>query len=190
MENTYEDLLDVLSALKVWALMHRAGLWTYEGSTTALSEDCYYVVCDALYGCFSHAESDYDEKNDEYSYFFSDRCFADYYKLSRKYGKRNQIPFYQNPYVRRAELYVDEMLHGPYTCAHNLRVKRHKPGLHFYHCSEFYYEVQLIEQLLNIRRFFLNGIEELKVELKKSPPLKLSRHSLRAVSALETEAAA
>jgi hypothetical protein len=77
----------------------------------------------------------------------------------------------KNPYVFRADMYVNEKLSGPYTCWHKLRIKRHKPGLYFYHYSEFDYEYQLLERLLKIRRFYLDGIEELKAELKQTTML-------------------
>jgi hypothetical protein len=35
-----------------------------------------------------------------------------------------------------------------------MRTKRHKPGLHFYHSSDFCYEYQLLERLIDVKCCF------------------------------------
>jgi hypothetical protein len=163
MLNRYEALYEALQTLKIYSLRFDAGMVHF--SKTLDGDDYWEAVLDGIYGVFEKTDGDYDEERDEYSYIFNDRCFTDYYKLARKYGRRHNIPFNKNPYVRKAELHVNGQLGGPYTCYHRLRTERRKPGLHFYHCSEFCCEDGLLQLLIDIKRYFKEGIAEIKAEL-------------------------
>jgi hypothetical protein len=175
MDDKYYELHHALDILYAYTLMADAKIWSFRDRLITLDgEDFYEVIILAIESCFDFIGGRYKDETDEYSYYFSDPCFMDYYRLCREYGRRRGIKLKDNPYMRRAKRFVDGRLSGPYTCWHRLHTKIHHErasGLLFIHTCDFCYELQLLERLLEIRQFYLDGVEELKAELAKPTAL-------------------
>ena len=172
MESRYEELTQALDVLLVCAMMTQAGRWTKKKISWSLDADNFYdaVLC-ALEGCCDFVKCNYDENSEDSSFYFSDPCMLEYYRLCRTYSSRRGIKLKDNPFMKKAGRYVYESLSGPYTCDYILHTKinrEHASGIYFVHSVEFYDYLPLLEKMLDILQFYKDGAAKLKAELAKS----------------------
>lgn len=117
------------------------------------------------------AES-YDEDNDNYITKYCFPYMREYYTLCREYGRKCQIAFRNNRYIRKSYEFVESQMSGigSYCIDWKLFVPKKNVGSK-YACllvvqdSEFFQPLELIEALFNIRAFFADGVQKLKKEL-------------------------
>lgn len=173
----YDELMRAMDVLYICARMVERGLWTGNRIQFSLHYDDFYeAVLDALYCCCENVYADYKEETEVSSYYFSDPCMTEYYRLCREYSRRRGLKLKDNPYMLRAERFVSGQLSGPYTCWHTLHTKtNHKcaAGIHFMHDCYFGQELELLERMLDIVQFFEDGVLELKADLAKSTALAI-----------------
>ena len=175
MEEKTEELLAAMDMLFVCSRMIKEGRWTAGDIRWSLDQDEYYdLILTAIHSCCEYVFSSYDEESCDASMYFSDPCMLEYYKLCREYSRRRGMKLKDNPYVRKAASYVNRMLSGPYTCGHIIHTKvNHKcaGGIHFIYSVEFDSEMELLDRMLDIVRFYKDGVNELNAELAKSTAL-------------------
>jgi hypothetical protein len=181
MEHSYDDLMRALDVLYICALMVENDIWEEKNCNYAMDLDHYWeVMQDALWTCCEYAYSKYDEENDVEHLYFSTPVMLEYYRLCREYGSRRSMRLKDNPYYISAGNYVRSMISGGYTSDYILHTKvnhRCASGIHFLHDSYFEGQIDLLEGLINIVRFYENGVKELKAELAKSTSLVIIKPS-------------
>lgn len=102
-------------------------------------------------------------------------CFPDmprYYQLCKEYGRKHQLSLKNNPYFKDAKDFVDiEMNSINSFCIDHKLCTPKKETAKRYSCLivfttiDFNQEVQEIEALYNIRKFYSEGVSKLEKEL-------------------------
>ncbi len=100
-------------------------------------------------------------------WYFINHSMLEYYKLCREYGSKHRLKLKANPYMIEAEKFVSEVmyLHGCYGFAWHLNAKvghAGASGLIFHTDDYFNGEFELISALLEIRAWYLDGVQRLK----------------------------
>lgn len=113
---------------------------------------------------------------DDYDVYIQKFCFPgmeEFYRLCREYGRKNRVSFKNNPYVRKAAIFVNHEMYGIDSYCINWSLFTPKkvtekkwPCLAVFTDAEFYQPVQLVESLYNIRTYYMQALEKLKKDLQ------------------------
>ncbi len=122
------------------------------------------------------------EKSDDQGYKYCYPYMEQYFALCREYGKRHQIGFKNNPYVKEAVEFINHQMYGVGSYAMDWAMyapkkitAKHYPCLILLLGPEFWMPVDLVDSLFNIRRFFAEKTPALEtLVLKEQKQHKVS----------------
>jgi hypothetical protein len=176
---TGQDLRQALDAVYLYkVLLKRGKASLFDNKSKAPvfigGDEPYYqfeVIIEALCNLSDAVWSNYSEKTQVESMYFSSPDIMEYYRLCREYGKQAHVPLRDNPYVLGAAEYVDNQLEqGCYTCSHYLQTKiNHKwaSGIVFRMWPEFDGQLALLVFMVRIFDYYARELARLKTELKE-----------------------
>lgn len=166
-----DDLLGLLAIEKI--------LYDHTGSINGELLDSDFFV-EAYYTALDDVAPSISATIDEYDCYIQKFRFPgmeDFYRLCREYGRKNQVSFQNNRYVKEAKDFVNREMNGIDSyCIHwSLFVPKKTtdkkwPCLAVFTDPEFYQPVQLVESLYNIQSYYTEAVKRLKTEL--NPPKK------------------
>lgn len=109
---TMEEVREILPSISYACLCHKYGKLEkfIEAGNDAPTNDYFDCFYSALWIAGDKVSSHYNEDWCVASYYFSYQAMMDYYRLCRVYGKRRRIRLKENPFMKKAETFVNRMM--------------------------------------------------------------------------------
>jgi len=174
----------LLSILAIEKLRYDNGVKIYG---EILDIECFWETC---YIALEDVASSVSAPIDECNAYIQKFCFPsmeDFYRLCREYGRKNQVSFKNNRYVKEATDLVNYEMNGINDYCINWclftpkkTTEKKWPCLAVFTSVEFYQPVQLVQALYNIRSYYKEAVKRLEEELASSAkePKRLSADAI------------
>ena len=107
-----EEIREMLPSIRYACLCHKYGKLErfIKAGHDAPTQDCCECFYDALWIAGDKVSCHYREDWCVDSYYFSFQAMMDYYRLCRLYGKLRRIRLKDNPFMAKAEQFVNEAM--------------------------------------------------------------------------------
>ena len=148
-----------------------------ERGITTSSDDLYEVYYELLIAATDYMDQKFNEDYEYDHWYFSFRSMMQYYRLIREYGSLHSMKLSENPYVKKAEEMLSATL---YSCCLNGGMgwsyqkkisSEWSSGIIIETDGYFHYELDLLEALLAIDKWYTDEIQKLEILLKKERAL-------------------
>jgi len=134
-----------------------------------LSDDYYETFFDAIGLAADFADCNFIEYYEVEKWFFSNKSMLEYYKLCRQYGSAHGMKLKDNPYMKRADSFVNSAMNlGGTGYDWYLQTKvNHEwaSGIVFFIDGYFNCHLELIDALLEIRQWYTDTVIHLRGKL-------------------------
>jgi hypothetical protein len=172
---------EILNIVYIAKKLHDMGKYELvaESFYDSIEYDVYYKnMYSLISNIFEHHSCRYNEERGYEIHVLSDPVIVDFYVLAGKYGKRNDIPEKENPYLIEAEQEVYDNLYGP--CCLSWKLIGHtepKKPFHSKLALFISYECRctdigwLAYKLVEIYEWFVDKCDDLKAIEEKYKPI-------------------
>lgn len=131
------------------------------------SDDRYMIFIEALSLVADAIWSDYLEDWCVDAWYFSNRSMTEYYRLCRVYGSAHSLKLKDNPYMREAQQFVEDVMDFEYSGGYgwwlNTKISREwASGLILRTDECFCGEFELIKALLEIQAWYPRAVYRLR----------------------------
>jgi len=166
-----DGLIESLWSLDLASVLNSAGLMDeviYMGNEI-LTDDYIPMYYDAMRFAADYISSDYNEYHGFDKCYISNKSMTEYYKLCHQYGRTHRVKMKDNPYAKRAEIFVNSAM-NLYRNGYNwnLRTKvSNEWASGIVVITDDYFDGQndLLEALLEIRRWYEDAVIRLRGNL-------------------------
>ena len=166
------DIVDLIPSISYALMFYSYGRLNdliklgYDGPT----ENYYEIFYEALGICADAVWSDYIEDYDVNTWYFSNFCMMEYYRLCRVYGSAHRMKLKDNPYMIEAERCVESLMElgDRYGYGWSLNTKiNHQwaSGIVFRTDEYFCGEQELIMALLEIHDWYTEAVYRLRKKM-------------------------
>lgn len=163
----FEHYIAILQMLKI--VYNKTGNVLYPNEV--LCNDLEYeIYIEALHYCTPIVNEYYDQEDEVTKWVFCDDQMTEFYNLCKEYGRRHHIPFKDNPFVRKAQKEVNDLMNSINDYSYNWWIKigtRHKfaSSLYFYAGCEFIQTCLAVEAIYKVFDYYTEALKKIKKEL-------------------------
>ena len=120
---------------------------------------------------------DYLDYYDVNKWYFSNKSMVEYYRLCRVYGSAHGLKLKDNPYMRQAQRFIENVMDFDYCEGYSWHLNtkmNHEWASGIVFCTDCYFngEYRLLEALLEIGRWYEDGVKRLREVLEKEQTQK------------------
>lgn len=163
---------NAFTAIRVCKLFHNYGRLDKLNTRYTVDEDLHWQMqYEALDYITDNVKSKYYEDTYLQKQYYFDTAMTEYYRLCQTYNVRFKTTAENNPYVKKAGGYVNEMMETVYDgFGYELQTKTNHSWscrLVVYINNEYFCEyIEMVEALLEIFDFYKREVENLRAELE------------------------
>lgn len=170
-----EEISDALASLR-WAMMcnHYGKLQDFiDAGNTSFHDEWYSCFWDVLGFGSDFLNADYDEYYAVNTYYFGFDAMSEYYRLCRTYCVQRGVSLKQNPYMREAEIFVENAMdwgsgeYGGYAFWLQTKINHKWASGLVVKTDENYFgaEFDFAESILAINAWYQDAVVRLKADL-------------------------